>query len=883
MKIRNRLCAALCCLLLCLPLSHLSARDLRVGVMMNDPQFFSMQDDEYPSGYAFEYMQLLSQYRDWQLIFIPGTVDECRSKLLSGTIDVIAGLPQGQGKSFSLSPLSMSMTQKNFLQPLHLTLSASRPGLAEEIFAAEQKMRLDYPHIIDHLDNKYFQSSGASAPLVLSLKEQDFLREHPVLRLALPEESFPILEERDGKLVGLDAELLERISSDLGVTFELVKTESRQAAYEALQQGKADLVTGIPMDFAWAQQNHLFLTTAYARANYLEITRRGNAHAKGFVALPAGSIHGERLRDHIDPSIPIDWCNSTAACLEAVQEGKAARTYIESYSAQYHIFHNGYFDLAATGDILCTLDISLAVQGTEEGRQLLSILNHEINSLPPNFREAMDTKGIFQGKMQAFSAFVYNYPMQVFTGLMVLILALCLIFFYTMSMRRRHVQELQKAAYTDYWSELPNWRWFVDEMPALLTGKLAKSAAAGRCYILRVDIESINQQSTGNRKADINQQLPRILKMLETKLKLHGTAVSGMAKMIMALGEMPPGSREQPPLDNLLEQVGITLRGIVRQETAIELQAVNLKGGICRLESAENFVEAVHRAEMAISEAYEAGKMVCAYDAKLENLLARRQMIAAEMESALQQKEFQVWLQPKYDLHTRKVVGAEALVRWQSPKLGWMPPGEFINIFEDNGFIIPLDNFVLEETCAMQERRQRERKKIVPISVNQSRMHFLQDGYMLYMKKVKDEYNLVPGMIELELTETAFSFIDHPDRRDQALRIISTLPRLGFQLSMDDFGSGYSSLDLLNLLPLDVMKIDKTLVSDPEGGERMRKILEASVNLGTKLGMNVICEGIETEAQEKVLAECGCHYGQGYLYSKPIPMEEFEKFLDEHG
>ena len=176
MKIRNWLCAALCCLLLCLPLSHLSARDLRVGVMMNDPQFFSMQDDEYPSGYAFEYMQLLSQYRDWQLIFIPGTVDECRSKLLSGTIDVIAGLPQGQGKSFSLSPLSMSMTQKNFLQPLHLTLSASRPGLAEEIFAAEQKMRLDYPHIIDHLDNKYFQSSGASAPLVLSLKEQDF---HP--------------------------------------------------------------------------------------------------------------------------------------------------------------------------------------------------------------------------------------------------------------------------------------------------------------------------------------------------------------------------------------------------------------------------------------------------------------------------------------------------------------------------------------------------------------------------------------------------------------------------------------------------------------------------------------------------------------------------------
>lgn len=883
MKIKTWLCALLCFLALSLPLSGHAARDLRVGVMISDPQFFSMQGDEQPYGYAFEYMQLLSQYRDWHLIFLPGTVDECRSRLLAGSIDVIAGLPQGQGKSFSLSPLSMSFIQKSFLQPLHLTLSASQPGLAEEIFAAEQKMRLDYPHIIDHLDNKYFRNDGARTPLVLSLKEQDFLREHPVLRLALPEGSFPVLEERDGKLVGLDAELLEHISADLGITFQLVKTKDRQAAYEALQRGEADLVTGTPMNFAWAQRNNLYLTTAYARANYLEVTRRGKADAKGFVALPKGSIYSESLRTHINESQPIDWCDSPIACLEAVQDGKAVRTYMEAYSVQYQVLHNGYFDLAATGNILCSLDIALAVQGTEEGRQLLSILNHEINSLPPNFREAMDTKGIFRGKMPTFSAFVYNYPMQVFTGLMGLILALCLIFFYTMSMRRRHVQELQKAAYTDYWSEMSNWRWFVDEMPKLLKGPLSKSAEAGRCYVLRVDVEAINQLSTGTRKTAIGEQLPRILKVLETRLKLRATAVSGMAKMILALGEIPASHGDHPPIEGLLEQVSITLRGIVRQETAIELQAVNLKAGICRLDQAKDFENAVHQAELAISNAYERGQLVCVYNEELKDLLARRRTIEAEMEQALQRREFQVWYQPKYDLHTRKCIGAEALVRWQSSKLGWMPPGEFINIFEDNGFIIPLDNFVLEETCAMQQRRKGEGRKTVPISVNQSRMHFLQDGYMLYMKKVRDTYHLYPGLIELELTETAFSFIDHPDRRDRAIRIISTLHRLGYQMSMDDFGSGYSSMELLNLLPLDVMKIDRTLITGPENNERMKKILMASVELGERLGMNVICEGIETTAQEELLKECGCHCGQGYLYAKPMSMEEFEKFLDNNG
>ena len=882
MKIKNWLAAILCGLLLCLPSPEGAARELRVGVMMSDPQFFSMVKDEEPYGYAFEYMQLLSQYRDWQLIFLPGTVDECRSRLLSGAIDVIAGLPQGQGKSFSLSPLAMSFIQRSFLQPLHLTLSASRPELAEEIFAAEQKMRLDYPHVIDHLDNKYFRNDKASAPLVLSLKEQDFLREHPVLRLALPENNFPLLAEKDGKLVGLDAELLERISSDLGVTFQLVKVKNRLAAYEALQQGQVDLVTGIPMNFAWAQQNNLYLTTAYARANYLEVTRRGKADAKGFVALPKNALYADNLRPHISDSQPIDWQESPVDCLNAVQNGTAARTYMEAYSIQYQVMHNGYFDLAATGNILCTLDIALAVQGTNEGRQLLSILNHEINSLPSNFREAMDTKGIFQGRMPTFSAFVYNYPMQVFTGLLGLILALCLFFFYTMTMRRRHVQELQKAAYTDYWSEMHNWRWFADEMPPLLKGSLAKSAEAGRCYILRVDLESINQQNTSTRKTAANEQLPRILKALETKLKLRATAVSGMARMIMALGEIPSSYGARPPLASLQEQVALTLRGIIRQETAMELQAVNLKGGICRLDNAEDFELAVHRAELAIANAYESGQLVCIYNEDLEKLLARHRVIEAEMEQALQQKEFKVWYQPKYDLRTRKCVGAEALVRWQSSKLGWMPPGEFINIFEDNGFIIPLDNFVLEETCAMQQRRKEEGRRTVPISVNQSRMHFLQDGYMLYMKKVRDTYHLQPGLIELELTETAFSFIDHPDRRERAIRIIGTLHRLGYKMSMDDFGSGYSSMELLNLLPLDVMKIDRTLITGPENNERMKKILTASVELGEHLGMKVICEGIETEAQEELLKECGCHYGQGYIYSKPMPMEEFEKFVDEH-
>ena len=882
MKTKQWLAGLMALFLLLSPLTESEARDLKVGVMEGDPQFFYMRKDNEPYGYAFEYMQLLSQYRDWQVIFLPGTVDECRSRLLSGTIDVIAGLPPGQGREFTLSPLSMSLLQRNFLQPLHLTVSSARPALSDEILSAEQKMRLEYPHVLDYLNEKYFHHESTQAPLVLTLKEKDFLKEHPVLRLALPSGSFPMLEERDGKLVGLDAELLERISSDLNVKLQLVRVNNRQEAYEALKEGKADLVTGTPMDFAWAQKNGFYLTTSYTRANYLEVTQRGETGQAGRVALPQGLLASNTLTRNLEEK-DILWCHSPEECLDAVRDGRAARTYMEAYSAQYQIFHNGYYDLAATGDIACSLDIALVVPATPEGRQLLSVLNHEINSLPSNFQEAMDTRGIFRGKMQTFSAFVYNYPMQVFTGLMALILSLCLIFFYLLHMRRRHIQEVQHTAYTDYWSELPNWRWFVDEMPHLLRGELRQATEAGHCYVLRVDIESINQLSIANRKASTAQQLPRILKELQTQLQLRATAVSGMAKMIMALGEMAPPKDSRPPLDILTEQVANALRSIIRQETALKLQAVNLKGGICRLEKAEDFENAVHRAELAISEAYESGKMVCVYDANLEKQLARRHMIEAAMEQALKQREFQVWLQPKYDLLTRNTLGAEALVRWNSPELGFLPPGAFMDIFERNGFAVELDYYVLERVCEIQSARLKKNLPTLPISVNQSGLHLTEQGYLGRMRSLMDRWQLIPGLIELEITETAFIDFTTRDQREDAAQIIDDLQEIGFSLSMDDFCTGYSSLSMLQNLPMNVMKIDRSVLWEAEKSPRSMNILHHVIALGKALSMNVLVEGIESEEQEKHLLKLGCDSGHGYFYARPMPVKEFyEEFLPKH-
>ena len=157
-----------------------------------------------------------------------------------------------------------------------------------------------------------------------------------------------------------------------------------------------------------------------------------------------------------------------------------------------------------------------------------------------------------------------------------------------------------------------------------------------------------------------------------------------------------------------------------------------------------------------------------------------------------------------------------------------------------------------------------------------------EEGYVEKMRHIADGYALPPGCIELELTETTFADFDKKERRQHALQVIQELRAMGFSISMDDFGSGYSSMSLLQVLPMDVMKIDRSMLLAAEASERARVILDHTIQLGRSLEMQVICEGIETPEQEAMLLEAGCCYGQGYLYARPMALADFVQFMQDH-
>lgn len=252
------------------------------------------------------------------------------------------------------------------------------------------------------------------------------------------------------------------------------------------------------------------------------------------------------------------------------------------------------------------------------------------------------------------------------------------------------------------------------------------------------------------------------------------------------------------------------------------------------------------------------------------------QKVEKNMETALREEEFEVYLQPKYSPSDGKMLGAEALVRWNSKTDGFIPPNRFIPIFEENGFITQLDDYMVSKVAKLQSEWTIQGRKVVPVSVNISRAHFVQEGLAEHICQLVDAYGPKHELIELELTESAFF-----DDKIILTETVKQLKAYGFRVSMDDFGSGFSSLNSLKDIPLDVLKLDTGFFNGDTDSERGEIIVREIIRLARALDMTVVAEGIEKKEQVDFLAKLGCDMIQGYYFAKPMPVSEFEEKVEK--
>ena len=333
------------------------------------------------------------------------------------------------------------------------------------------------------------------------------------------------------------------------------------------------------------------------------------------------------------------------------------------------------------------------------------------------------------------------------------------------------------------------------------------------------------------------------------------------------------------PRDKIMNSLSISARAaFYANEKENDLPPIKVKCGVyLDVKHHRSIISTCDKAHMALSSIkHQYNKDIAYYNDEIRTHLEKQRRIEDSMYESLKNGDFKVYYQPKHEAKTGKLVGAEALVRWIHPEYGFMSPGDFIPLFEQNGFIVENDYFVWNKTCENIRKWEDRGIKTVPVSVNGSKLTMANTELIDILKGSVEKYNLDPSQLHLEITETLME-----DTTDEMVEKLKTIREMGFKVELDDFGSGYSSLNVLSTLPIDIVKLDMSFMQQ-FGDEKRSLVLESCIDLAKKLGFETVSEGVEIKEQQEFLGQLGVDMIQGYYYSKPLSEREFEMYLLEH-
>ncbi|WP_312653497.1 putative bifunctional diguanylate cyclase/phosphodiesterase [Aminipila sp.] len=269
------------------------------------------------------------------------------------------------------------------------------------------------------------------------------------------------------------------------------------------------------------------------------------------------------------------------------------------------------------------------------------------------------------------------------------------------------------------------------------------------------------------------------------------------------------------------------------------------------------------------------GNPIAEYTTEMDKHMELKKKITVGMEAGLQHGEFITCMQPKFSLQDEVLIGAEVLVRWKHPDMGMLSPLLFISLFEENGFIEKLDMYIFEATCKMMQKWEKSRVVRIPrISVNISRVTLGKDNLVKELKEITEKYQVETNCLEIEITEGTLE-----RGTERIIHIINELKSVGFYVSIDDFGSGYSSLSILKDMPADIIKIDKEFLSETFDSQKGKKIINSIIRMSKELNLETVAEGIETKEQAETLKNMGCDVAQGFYFARPMKPEDFEDIL----
>ena len=438
---------------------------------------------------------------------------------------------------------------------------------------------------------------------------------------------------------------------------------------------------------------------------------------------------------------------------------------------------------------------------------------------------------------------------------------------------RKQVEcELKYAAQHDSLTNLANRSFFRTKLNELLSNASSRKQEQFAVLFIDLDRFKVINDSLGHLCGDqllikVGEVLKKAVRPMDLIARLGGDEFTVLLCNLYDIQE--------------ILAISDRIQALLKQPIMIEGQPIVVSASIGIVQSSPKYKSAdqlLRDADLAMYQAKHLGK-AChqLFSERMYEQAMEKITLEKELRDALQRRELFLCYQPIIDLKTDQLAGFEALVRWQHPRLGVVPPTNFIALAEETGLILPLGEFALQEACRQMQEWQAHHPEPLTftMSVNISERQIQNFGFVEKLSTIVEEAGLKPSQLKLEITESLLL-----DNRLLTLKVFQRLQAMGFYLSLDDFGTGYSSLSYLHRFPINTLKIDRSFVNSMEPGKSSFEIVRTITSLARTLKMDVVAEGIETEAQLNYLKSLSCEMGQGYFFSKPLPSAEATAYVE---
>ncbi|PPC74226.1 diguanylate cyclase [Pokkaliibacter plantistimulans] len=827
-------------------LSHAESRDVRIGVYQNSPKIM-MGTDEMPSGILGDLIVEIARQEHWQLTPVRCEWQQCLELLQSGAIDLMPDV------AFS--------DQRAAIFDFHHT-----PSLYSwsQVY---QNSEENIQSIIDLHDKRIAVMDGSIQQSYLDGLLKSFSVNAQLVPVRNLEEAFELVAGHKADVAVSNAKFGDFQAPNYHLEATPIMFQPAKLFYATPKGKNADLLQAI--------DHYLDLWEADSKSVYYDILQRWGGKAPkslvpeqiwwwlyGLIALLVLATGGNALlRRQVRQKTR--YLQASEDKLATILNTIDSYIYIKDTQLNYQYANKKVCDLFDTRleELLGKSDEAFFDEQT-----CLNLHQNDRKVLSEGKRlVAEEVNRSNDGRLRTYHSI--KMPLRHENGS---IYAICGIS-TDITDQKQHLQEIHRLAFYDTLTQLPNRRLLIERLQTALSSREAAPRSGALLFIDLDNFKDLND-TMGHDVGD--QLLQQVTQRLQAEISTQDTiARLGGDEFVMMLDQLDTDSGRAR---SYAESLGRRLLAVLSRPYQLSGHICNTTAsiGITLFDDPKSTVEELLKhADLAMYQAKAAGRNTLRFfTPDLQSAALARAAVEADMRVALVSRQFLLHYQPQVDLDG-KLQGAEALIRWQHPAKGLIPPAQFIPVAEATGLILPLGQWILRQACRqLVEWSQHPYLCNIPVAVNVSVRQFHHPDFASDVLEILGETGAAPHLLKLEITESQLI-----SNMESTIYTMNRLRRKGVHFSLDDFGTGYSSLSYLKRLPLDQLKIDRSFVRDLLSDANDAAIIKTIIALGQTLDMHIIAEGVETLEQRDKLIELGCHLFQGYLFGQPGPAEALHR------